>query len=82
MSERSLTGSGTSDRESMTAQTQHWDARTSRAESLTASAAPWLSQSALAARSMHAVERIADTEARRAGFAAHMAAFPPTIGRL
>lgn len=44
--------------------------------------APWLPTSAIAARSMRAVERITDTDERREAFARHMDQFPPLIGRL
>lgn len=49
-------------------------------QTLTASGAP--SRPALAARSLAAVDRIADTDARREAFARHMSQFPPTIGRV
>ncbi|MGR2751494.1 hypothetical protein [Agromyces arachidis] len=53
------------------------------APSLTASGAPYQpSRSTLAARSLAAVERIPDSEQRRAAFARHMSEFPPTIGRV
>lgn len=55
--------------------TQHMTARTM---SMTLDA-PTPSRSALAARSMAAVDRIADTEQRRQAFARHMAEFPPLI---
>ena len=69
----------TGERDSMTAATSSMTARTtdSDAQTLTASAT-----SALVARSMHAVERITDTDQRRVAFARHMETFPPTIGRL
>lgn len=38
-------------------------------------------RSALAARSLAAVDRIRDPEQRRVAFARHMTEFPPTIGR-
>jgi hypothetical protein len=64
--------------DSMTGKTHSWEGRT-----VTGGATPpWLSRSALAARSIHAVDRIKDPEERRKAFFAHMEQYPPTIGQL
>ncbi len=49
-------------------------------QSLTASGAPWTPpRHVLAARSLAAVDRIADPEERYQAFARHMEQYPPTI---
>lgn len=61
--------------QSMTASTYSMTARTQTLRSEP-------DRSALAARSLAAVERIADPERRSAAFSRHMAQFPPVIARL